>query len=308
MDFHLERSLRLKTADEIEHNSLYSWAITEVDDDGGQVGHDQIPWAWTLYFTATSVTMSDSIFVRAAGEDIVGAVEEERRIDQIIRIKLRPGDARHRLGPLERVPAYRMFGTDRVIDNFELQIHPIRDGAQEYTKAWASASYSAEADFLTETEPDIVIFYLFVRPETFAKYAAKLSMAAVDEIVMSAHRVSGMYSEWSPSISPRSVKVLATGKEQEVRTASGEPFHPPRIKEVGEMQLFINRKLQFGPSSPTEDGEEEEIDGRGTVRIEEPRMSTSGQDMTALIKSLQGSARWIIGLLVVLIIAVLMKR
>jgi hypothetical protein len=51
VDFHLERGLRLHT--DPEHKSLYSWAINEIDDQGQQIGRDQIPWPWTLYFCPT---------------------------------------------------------------------------------------------------------------------------------------------------------------------------------------------------------------------------------------------------------------
>ena len=63
MDFHLERGLRLHT--QPEHKNLYSWAINEIDAQGQQIGHDQIPWPWTLYFTATSCVLGDSIDIES---------------------------------------------------------------------------------------------------------------------------------------------------------------------------------------------------------------------------------------------------
>lgn len=49
MEFHLDYGLQLQT--EPEHKSLYKWAINEIDAQGRQIGHDQIPWEWTLHFT-----------------------------------------------------------------------------------------------------------------------------------------------------------------------------------------------------------------------------------------------------------------
>jgi hypothetical protein len=63
VDFHLERGLRLHT--EPEHKSLYRWAIQELDAQGKQIGDDQIPWGWTLYFTATSCVLADSIEIKS---------------------------------------------------------------------------------------------------------------------------------------------------------------------------------------------------------------------------------------------------
>jgi len=63
MDFHLERGLRLHTKS--EHKPLYSWAINEIDAEGQKIGEDQIPWRWTLYFTATSCVLDDNIDVKS---------------------------------------------------------------------------------------------------------------------------------------------------------------------------------------------------------------------------------------------------
>jgi hypothetical protein len=95
-----------------------------------------------------------------------------------------------------------MFGTDRAIKSFQLDIHPIADPAeQESCKAWGSVSYTSEIDFRDETVDDCIVFYLFVKPETFARYAAKIAHGSVDEMILSVGSVAGFYSEWSPSIS-----------------------------------------------------------------------------------------------------------
>ncbi len=69
-----------------------------------------------------------------------------------------------------------MFGTERAIKSFRLEIRPISDPAElESCRAWGSVSYTAEVDFRDETEDDCIVFYLFVKPETFARYAAKIA-------------------------------------------------------------------------------------------------------------------------------------
>ena len=100
-----------------------------------------------------------------------------------------------------------MFGTDRAIKSFQLDIHPITDPAeQESCAAWGTVSYTHEIDFRNETTEDCIVFYLFVKPETFARYAAKISHGSVDEMILSVGSVAGFYSEWSPSISTRNVR------------------------------------------------------------------------------------------------------
>jgi hypothetical protein len=145
VDFHLERGLRLQTKP--EHKSLYEWAINEIDARGQQIGRDQIPWGWTSYFTATSCLLCDSIDI-----DIESQFQEEkttppRKIVQrrVIRLRLRPGSPRD---DGENETTFSMFGTGRAIKNFELEIHPITDPAeQERCSAWGSVSYTTEIDF-----------------------------------------------------------------------------------------------------------------------------------------------------------------
>jgi hypothetical protein len=67
VDSHLERELRLHT--EPEHKSLYRWAINEIGAHGKRIGYDQIPWDWSLYFTATSCVLSDSIEIKSQTEE-----------------------------------------------------------------------------------------------------------------------------------------------------------------------------------------------------------------------------------------------
>ena len=55
MDSLLEHGLRLHI--ESEHKNLYKWAINEIDAQGQRIGDDQIPWQWTLHFTATSCVL-----------------------------------------------------------------------------------------------------------------------------------------------------------------------------------------------------------------------------------------------------------
>ena len=50
MEFHLEHQLRLHT--EPKFKNLYKWAINEIDAEGKQIGRDQIPWEWNLWFGA----------------------------------------------------------------------------------------------------------------------------------------------------------------------------------------------------------------------------------------------------------------
>jgi hypothetical protein len=133
VDFHLKRGLRLQT--EPAYKNLYTWAIFEVDAQGQQIGPDQIPWSWTLYFTATSCALYDSIEIRSQDrldETTLAVPEIEQR--QVTRVALQPAKENR---DSFRGTRFSMFGTDRIIKSFQLDIHPIAKPAeQERCTAW----------------------------------------------------------------------------------------------------------------------------------------------------------------------------
>jgi hypothetical protein len=162
---------------------------------------------------------------------------------QVIRVALRPGMP---WDDGDNETSLSMFGTDRIIKSFQLNIHPIDDPAKlESCTAWGSVSYTTEIDFSHATMDDCLAFYLFVKPEIFARYGAKIAHGLVNEMFLSVKSVAGLYSEWSPSVSTHSVKVLVSGGEQQVTLPPGLGFEPPRLGHVGAAELSINRRLEF---------------------------------------------------------------
>lgn len=254
MEYHLEREIRLLTKPERE--ALYSWAIIETDAQGRQIGDDQIPWVWTLRFVATSCVLSDDLNTESQPQFFPeqDSSEEEFHVEtkerQIIHAQLRPEPRRSLLATPPET-SFSMFGTDRRIKNFYLEIRVLPSPAigsqksKEYCQAWGSVSYTSEVDFYKETTDDVLFFYLFVKPETFVRYAKIVSRGAVDEFFFSVGRVRGFYSEWSPSIHTDSVKVLTGGKEHKIDVPTGLRLEAPRLGQVGEAELYISRRLEF---------------------------------------------------------------
>jgi hypothetical protein len=317
VDFHLERGLRLNTKP--EHGTLYRWAINEIDAQGQQIGHDQIPWAWTLNFTATSCVLCDSIDIgdirsrkssfemkntTPAPPDKIETVQQ-----QVIRVQLRSGHPRDG-EDFFRGTTFSMFGTDRVIKSFQLEIHPIVDPTnQESCSAWGCVSYTAEIDFRHETQDDCIVFYLFVKPETFARYGAKVAHGLVDEMILSVGSVAGFYSEWSPSISTHNVKVLTPDREeQKIAFPPGHQVEPPRLGYVGTAKLYINRRLEFRKRAPgAEEGEE--MADFGTERAVPETQAPPAVDprMLQMLGSLKRAAWFVVCLLALIFIVTLLK-
>lgn len=304
MDYHLERGLRLHT--QPKHKNLYSWAINEIDEQGRKVGEDQIPWAWSLYFIATSCVLGDSIDLKTKYASQEKELETaEIAEDQRIAVTLRPQDEDSFRGA-----KFSMFGTDRVIKSFQLDIRQLTDpAAQESCSAWGSVSYTSEIDFRNETVDDCVVFYLLVKPETFARYAAKVSAGSVDEMGFRVGGVAGFYSEWSPSISTHRVKVLTRGDEHKVALPRGVDFDPPRLGYVGDAALHINRRLEF--AKRVLHPEDEEAVSSGTVRVSpETQAFTAAPDPHTLkvLTSVRRAVWLVVCLLALIFIATLSSK
>src|SRR6185312_16026297 len=59
LDYQLDRKVRF--VDESEYKSLYKWSLQEFDETGKKIGQPQVPWSWSLPFTATEVSLSESL-------------------------------------------------------------------------------------------------------------------------------------------------------------------------------------------------------------------------------------------------------
>lgn len=306
MEFHLDRKLRLLT--ETEYNNLYQWAINELDDSGESRCRDQIPWRWTLYFTATDVVLRDELTLTERSED--GAfLPQEAGIShrRSIQASLRPGRPVDRDNWL-RETTYRMFGTDRIIADFRLDILPLATEAEtEICQSWGSVSFTSEIDFRNETNEDCVFFYLMVKPSTFERYAREIAQGTAEYIVLNVGRVSGFYSGWSPEISTREVKVLTHGEEHSVEQDADTSLKIPRLGPVGTAKLTVStRRLQAsGPET------QKDVDvvkgGSGPENSGGNTMPNISQEIENLLASNKASTRWMIALLIILIIGVWVK-
>ena len=303
MDFHLEHGLRLHT--QSEHKNLYKWAINEIDAQGQRIGHDQIPWPWTSHFTATSCVLRDSIDVKSQFQMEQITVPPKVVQGQVIHVELRSGRTRD-----FRKTTFSLFGTSRDIKSFQLEIHPIADPAeQESCSVWGSVSHTTEIDFRNETTDDCIIFYLFVKPDTFGGYAAKIAHGLVDEMILSVKSVAGFYSEWSPATSTSDVKVLTEGSGQNITLPPDHQVEPPRLGQVGAVELYINRRLEFDKRAPGPEAIEKMADVKTERAVPETQAPAAGDPrVLEMLVSLRQAAWFVVCLLALIFIVILLKH
>lgn len=306
MDYHLDYGLRLHT--ELKYKSLYAWAIDEIDADGRPIGRDQIPWNWTLVFSATSCVLTNWFEIETPFS-LTGESDEPPQIktDQIIRITLRPGMLEN--GEFVCDATFSMFGTKRAIRHFTLEVLPIDDPTMaERCFAQGSVSYTSEFDFRAETEDDFIWFYLYVKAEEFARYVALIEQGAIDTILFNVKSVDGFYSDWSPSASTDRVKVLVQGDEHKLDLPPDFHGEPPRLGRVGDARLLLHRRLEFGNGSPSPRSIDETPDNTPPANPALQVTSEMDQRLLPVLASLKQAAWVAVALLVVIAVMVFQKH
>lgn len=305
MQHHLTRQVILNT--ESEFKNLYSWSLQEIDDEGKRIGRDQIPWPYSLSFTATELAFSEGIAIEpdhSSGDRAALVVRQPHHI----RAKLRPGHPWEWKRGYDRQPSYSMFGTDRTISAFELFVEELgNESEMERCSVWGSVSYTFDLDFRDETTDDAVVFHLHVKPETFARYVAMVIASHVDEAVLSVSLAAGFYSDWSPSISTDKIKVLTGDQEHLVEVPEGCEINLPRLGEVGKVSfnLLSTRKLDLDTSETgAEDWleDDEHTDNSSDVsKLDNKNLANTNLQAVALLASVR-IAVWVIAALLALIL------
>lgn len=263
MDFHLNRKVAL--SHESKYQSLYTWSLREHDDDGKQLGRDQVPWDWSVVFTATEMELNEKLklevktplFSGPRPDERDGCEEEKIAPEEItteetdfIRAELRPGYFVDPNGGAR----YSMFGTDRVIKSFQLFIYKREDETKpERCYAWGSLSYTTEIDFRNETTDDTLQFYLHVAAARFAQYVEMMRKYPANIVTLRLGRVHGLYSEWSPSISTDRIRVLTNLKDHQLTIPEGCAITPPTLGRIGEFSItFMTRRDRDTPAREIE--------------------------------------------------------
>lgn len=300
MKYNLERRVRVEA--DTKFKGLYHWCLQELATDGKQVGSDQIPWSWSLYFQAVDLAVHDIFEIE---RDFDVALEDAppskgRKPKKVVREK-RLIKAKLISEAWGRYPRTRfsMFGTDRRLNDMSLQITSLADDEPEpICRAGGSPSYTAGRDWEEETTDDWFYFHLSVPRETFDRYAAQIAAGGVTSAQFRVGAVSGFYAAWSPDIFARDVKILTSLTDQEVDRGSDTTIEPPRVGTVGEAMLTLS-----GACAMTVTEADDEDSDVAQQRAPSSPLSSTGYDPAALrVLSSMRLAGWLIFAALVLLL------
>lgn len=282
MDYHLDNKVRLST--DSKHSKLYSWSLQEFDHDGKQIGRDQVPWFWSLYFEAVDLKNHFALEIKENlsdenGEGAIGPTD----VREIITASLRPQSSDG------SACSYSMFGTQRNLDRFDLTIYKLAEGKTEKSMTWGSVSYTSELDFQDVTQQDQIGFELQLSPDHFNKILNLITLSSANQLVVRLSKVHGFYSEWSPSIRTHQIKILANRDDQGIEIPQHCQVDPPVLGYVGEFYISLGQNQKLDSILSLDDEVEDEVEDQDSHKLEEDETKDVGtnENVLSLLQNLE---------------------
>lgn len=275
-----------------KHKGLYDRALQEVNQEGEQIGSDQIPWTLGHNFDVTDFSVR---CIYSAGKD--DAPEE-----QIISATLLPSV--HNRG---RRPSYSMFGTDRTIASIKLYIRS-HQPSEEHPYSWGFfdgfVSYTNDDPLWGETVPDHLNLNLGLTEKEFASLVRQIEQGTVTAATLRFH-AHGFYSNWTPDISTDEFKVLGRDvKDQPVEDIDEGSDQIHRLGEVWDISLCLEHSIALAVAvDEPDDGdwqpEEDFIDQPEDGLAKPPQSEGVGVASVQALQSIKAAA-WIIAVLLLI--------
>ena len=233
MDYNIERKIRL--IEKNKDDGLYGWCLNEIDESGKSSG-DEIPWAWSFNFMASSLRLIRSVDLKSEFLDNDKQVERVSK-SASIRADLHSGTCIDGESLQDKVN-FEMFGTKRSIQKFDLSIFPVNSNDEEFCSIWGCPSYDTEIDFSHDTTDDVLVINLGINKDKFDEFATLVESKKVDFAGVRIGGVSGFYSHWSPSIRTSYIKVLTD--YHDVEGAEQSEINILRTGSVRDFSISLN--------------------------------------------------------------------
>lgn len=231
MDFLIDKKIQFKG--ETEFQSLYKWCLNEIEADG-KPSRDLIPWEWSFYFTASSLSV-----LREVSIDNSSYGDEKKEFREVTSIRgfLHSGhcfDGEN----LEDYTSFKMFGTNRIIPKFDLNIYEADEGEEDSCEIWGCPSYETDIDFRNIVEDDCVVITLNLNSKKFNEFVRLIDSRQISTAYVRMSDVNGFYSDWSPSIRTSDVSILT--RDHKIEGIEGSGIEPPTLRKVGQFSITLH--------------------------------------------------------------------
>jgi hypothetical protein len=250
MDFHLEKEIIL--LDHTKRDGYYPWCLREISfkpiDEDEPFVIDYVPWSYGFHFTVSDIALIHRVDFEGEDKLFPPDNDEFKPREEASTIKVKDSEfikATLHSGicndgeNLEQVTKFSMFGTDRIINNFNLQIFCI-DNIEYSGEDRHSISGNISHTWEGETEPDSVCINFWLSKNRFDKLAKLISDKSVNVATVSIRDIPGFYSEHSAvNIRTSNVKVLTGVEEQKITIPERCDITLPTLGDIGQFNLSL---------------------------------------------------------------------
>lgn len=301
MDYQLEKKIAINR--DTKHKSLYQWCLNETDIDGKLQSRDLIPFLWNLYFTGTSLQVSTSLnVVRDSKTDAIKSVKITSIYGKFYSGICRDGEN------LSDDVEFSIFGTDRTVKEFSVNIDEKTDDMEEACWLTAFPSYETEDhNFCKYFEDDFIGFQINLSKDKFNELVNLIENRAIDSVNLRTGNVCGIYSDWTPTIKTRSVKVLTT--DNVIDGADVKDFEGTTVTLIDDFSIHFTTQipLNIKPHLPTVDFENKFSEDSYKIEVHSNSNSpTASKDSIQVLTESVGKVKialWCIFVVLVLLLS-----
>lgn len=299
METKLEYKLDLKKEDEFK--TLYSWFISEVDQEGNVIGgftEKCIPYPWTVNFQIKNIYYQTDIELENEIDNKSSKLGESYKIHRGERI----------FGNLKIDEHYydtklSMFGTNRRIEDISLNINKVEE---EYCHIWGCPSYSTEVNFRNDTVSDCIEISVGLKENDYQDIVERIKDKSINSYFISLKNVNGFYSPWSPEVSTPEIKVLT--EEHEINIHEDilpDDYELPRLGSVGNFTMLSRFAYELMNDEKLDDDIDEPVNSIVPLSTGERLQEETKKELSKLISIIEKQQKYVYWGFLILIFIIL---
>lgn len=233
-----------------EYESLYSWSINEVGEDGDRVQQnpflreDYVQFMGSSLFLTKKLSYQSTFKLEPLDDFFDDSGEFYKEETELIWGKMFPDNRRSYTN-------YSIFGTNRTIESLDLKILGV-DKGKESCICKGFPSYTINNDIEDITVDDYCEVIVYVSHNKFKELKDSITNKSISSLQVILGGVNGFYSPWSPvQTSHTLIKILTNNQPLEI--PENLDLEIPKLGIINEIELIHNITQELVISGEDED-------------------------------------------------------